>query len=296
MTNRSFCQLIRRNIRRNFTMSKKKLIMDKSLELFANQGFEATSVQQITDYCGISKGAFYLSFKSKDELIIALIDHFMQQLAVDIDSAVTSSNSDDILYYFYHTSFQSFQNHANFVKILLNEQTHTFNDALLNKMRYYDRKTDQTILTMIEKVYGEAINNIKFDLILSIKGLINGYSGYLLFNRMEFDVDLISRSLVEKTDILAKNITMPFITEDNGKMFQQFQEEEVSEDNLLQLINTTIDELEDSIAKESLLLLKEQIRTPTYQQAIVKGLIENIKNLSQYKWLTHLLTKYFNIN
>lgn len=40
------------------SMQKKQLIMEKSLELFAKQGFEATSVQQITDYCGISKGAF----------------------------------------------------------------------------------------------------------------------------------------------------------------------------------------------------------------------------------------------
>ncbi len=43
--------------------------MEKALELFSEQGFEATSVQQITERCGISKGAFYLSFKTKDELV-----------------------------------------------------------------------------------------------------------------------------------------------------------------------------------------------------------------------------------
>ena len=66
-------------------MIKKQLIMEKALELFAKQGFEATSVQQITEHCGISKGAFYLSFKSKDELILALIDYFMTQFTSDID-------------------------------------------------------------------------------------------------------------------------------------------------------------------------------------------------------------------
>ena len=39
--------------------------MEKALELFARQGFEATSVQQITEHCGISKGAFYLSLNQK---------------------------------------------------------------------------------------------------------------------------------------------------------------------------------------------------------------------------------------
>ena len=78
-------------------MSKKQLIMEKSLELFARQGFEATTVQQITEYCGISKGAFYLSFKSKDELILALIDHFMHEILSDIDYIVKNTNIDQLI-------------------------------------------------------------------------------------------------------------------------------------------------------------------------------------------------------
>lgn len=66
-------------------MGKKQLIMERALELFAEQGFEPTSVQQITERCGISKGAFYLSFKSKDELIVALIDQFMSQMISNTD-------------------------------------------------------------------------------------------------------------------------------------------------------------------------------------------------------------------
>ena len=88
-------------------MIKKQLIMEKALELFAEQGFEATSVQQITEHCGISKGAFYLSFKSKDELILALIDHFMIQFISDIDYAVKNTkNDEELLYKFYYTTFQ----------------------------------------------------------------------------------------------------------------------------------------------------------------------------------------------
>ena len=88
-------------------MIKKQLIMEKALELFAEQGFEATSVQQITEHCGISKGAFYLSFKSKDELILALIDHFMMQFTSDIDYVVKNTkNDEELLYKFYYTIFQ----------------------------------------------------------------------------------------------------------------------------------------------------------------------------------------------
>ena len=61
-------------------MIKKQLIIENAIQLFAEQGFEATSIQQITDKCGISKGAFYLSFKSKDELIFSLIDYFLETM------------------------------------------------------------------------------------------------------------------------------------------------------------------------------------------------------------------------
>ena len=88
-------------------MSKKQLIMEKALELFAEQGFEATSVQQITEHCGISKGAFYLSFKSKDELIVALIDQFMSQMISNTDYQVTNMQNNELsLYNFYLQCFK----------------------------------------------------------------------------------------------------------------------------------------------------------------------------------------------
>ena len=91
-------------------MTKKQLIMEKSIELFAKQGFAATSVQQITEHCGISKGAFYLSFKSKDELIMALVDYFMEQFIVKLDYAV--NHVDDILYHFYYEILYTFNESA----------------------------------------------------------------------------------------------------------------------------------------------------------------------------------------
>lgn len=37
---------------------KHKLIIDKSVELFAEKGYHATSVQEIAEKCGIAKGSF----------------------------------------------------------------------------------------------------------------------------------------------------------------------------------------------------------------------------------------------
>lgn len=274
-------------------MVKKQLIMEKSLELFAKQGFEATSVQQITEHCGISKGAFYLSFKSKDELILALIDHFMIQVTSDIDYTVKNTNCDELLYSFYYAMFTSFHKHSDFAKILIKEQMHSFNEELISKMHYYDKLNEQIILSMIERLYGQEIQHIKYDLIYCIKGFMNTYSQLFLFFNVPLDMELLSRSLVEKTNLLARHTTIPFISEELIQMFKQPTNEEVTREQLIEIMEQKIEEIEESIEKESLILLQQQLLEPTLVPAIVKGLLENIRNHPHCKWISYLLRRYY---
>ncbi len=275
-------------------MIKKQLIMDKALELFAEQGFEATSVQQITAHCGISKGAFYLSFKSKDELILGLIDHFMIQFITDIDYVVISSkNDEELLYNFYYTLFDSFHKHSDFAKILIKEQMRSFNEEFILKMRTYDQSMEKVILSMVERLYGEEINHIKHDLIYCIKGFMKTYSELFLFYNVPLDVDLLAGSLVEKTNLLAKHITVPFISNELIQQIKQPAQEEATKDQILEILEQNIEEIEESIEKESLILLKQQLLEPTLGPALVKGLLENIRTHPHCKWVAYLLRGHF---
>jgi hypothetical protein len=275
-------------------MVKKQLIMEKSLELFAKQGFEATSVQQITEHCGISKGAFYLSFKSKDELILALIDHFMSQFISNLDYVVKNSKNDDqLLFEFYYATFDSFHKQSDFARILIKEQMQSFNEELILKFHSYDRLIEEIILEMIEHLYGQEVKHTKYDLIYCIKGFMSMYSQLFLFYNVPIDSNLLSQSLVEKTNLLAKHTTIPFISEELIEMIKQPIKDEVTKEQILELINQKLVELEDSIEKESLVLLKEQLLKPTLSPVLVKGLLENIRNHPHCKWIGFLLRRYF---
>lgn len=59
---------------------KKELIMETALELFANNGFHATTISQIARKAGISKGLAYNYFESKNELLQELIDQGFQEV------------------------------------------------------------------------------------------------------------------------------------------------------------------------------------------------------------------------
>lgn len=56
-------------------------ILDAATRVFANQGFDAARMDEIADYAGLSKGALYLYFKSKDAMFEAIIDRFAKQRA-----------------------------------------------------------------------------------------------------------------------------------------------------------------------------------------------------------------------
>jgi len=51
----------------------RSLLLEKASELFARFGLRKTNIEDLTNAAGISKGAFYLFFPSKEELFLALL-------------------------------------------------------------------------------------------------------------------------------------------------------------------------------------------------------------------------------
>jgi AcrR family transcriptional regulator len=62
-------------------------LMNSAIKLFSNRGFNAASVDDICKEAGVSKGAFYHHFESKQSLFLALLDGWLH----NIDSAIEAS-------------------------------------------------------------------------------------------------------------------------------------------------------------------------------------------------------------
>ncbi len=68
-------------------------LLDAALELFAEQGYGATSIPEICARAGLTKGAFYSNFASKDALFLALLDRSWERRAQRIRAVMPSSNA-----------------------------------------------------------------------------------------------------------------------------------------------------------------------------------------------------------
>lgn len=58
----------------------RRALLDAALELFAERGFRTTSTQDVADRAGVTKGAFYHHFETKDRALHIIHDEFVDEI------------------------------------------------------------------------------------------------------------------------------------------------------------------------------------------------------------------------
>lgn len=66
-------------------MSLKEEIIEASYDLFAEKGYEKTTVSEIIEKAGSSKGGFYHHFKSKEEILEAITFSYVNEVKIYYD-------------------------------------------------------------------------------------------------------------------------------------------------------------------------------------------------------------------
>lgn len=273
-------------------MAKKQLIMEKALELFAENGFQSTSIQQITDRCNISKGSFYLHFKSKDELIFELINHFLTEFITDIEQSVSDKQSNETLLFNYlYISFSTIEKNAHFAKLFIKEQMATINPEIFKRLEEYDALLNHILLSIVERQYSQTNPKMHADLAFMVKGFTKSYTELFLFNDMPVDIPALCKMLVERTTILAEHAKTPFLTPEY--LYGVREKLSPSKEDIINLIKIKTTEIaEDEVIYESLQLLLEDLISPNLHKAILYGLLKNIRENSHCKWVAYLYEIY----
>ena len=114
-------------------MSKKGLdtrtnILEVALQLFFTEGYKDVSYQDLIEKTGLSKGAIYHHFKSKEEILVSVFEFFLnstqQPIIVKPEDKVTSFESFKKL--FFEIKIEQFEN----FKKILNTKSLKFNKLL----------------------------------------------------------------------------------------------------------------------------------------------------------------------
>ncbi len=96
---------------------KKELILNVALELFAENGFHATSISQIAKKAKISKGLTYNYFESKRDILDEIIKKGFNSIYSDFDLNNDGVLSEDEFRHFVKHSFDIMRENTEFWKL-----------------------------------------------------------------------------------------------------------------------------------------------------------------------------------
>jgi AcrR family transcriptional regulator len=96
---------------------KRSLIMDTALIHFANEGYHNTTISHIAKHAGISKGLMYNYFKSKEELLNAIINRSMEAIFAHFDTDHDGYLTEDEFEFFIRTLFTHIRENLSFWRL-----------------------------------------------------------------------------------------------------------------------------------------------------------------------------------
>ncbi|RSK25997.1 TetR/AcrR family transcriptional regulator [Bacillus sp. HMF5848] len=181
--------------------SKKEQIVQAAMKLFAENGYHATSMQELATYLDMAKGTLYNKFSSKEELLLHILDHYQTEMfdKVRLIAQDQSIAPKDRLAKQVAVQFHEFKRNKNFIKMQMKEQLNK-SEAVQKQMFTMRARVlkwqKETLLT----VYGDAIQPYIWDVVTLFNGMIKEYMMLLVVEEREFSTENAAQFIVNRID------------------------------------------------------------------------------------------------
>lgn len=273
-------------------------IIEVGMRLFASKGFSTTSVQEIATESGISKGAFYLHFKTKDDLLLGILQYHF-----DMINRTVSEETKDIedprerLIREQMAIYSHFITHRDLLVMLAKEQAIPRNETV--KQLIFEKKMERQLeyRKSIIDIYGPEIEPFSWDLTLIFEGIIKSYMSILMFSTQDFDLRSLTEYMLNRLDSIVKDIhkDQPFFTKEKAEtVLSNFLFSDQPK------LSTVMKDLEDEIEKLgadeltiTLQVLKEEIGKETPRVPVIQGMLSNFSGYPSLNSYREFISDYF---
>ena len=100
---------------------RKHEILQKSLDVFVEQGYEDATFQKIADHCGITRTTLYIYFKNKHEIFLGSIKELLSELETNLRDIIKKDmDSIESLKQMLFTIVDACENNKKLFSVLLN--------------------------------------------------------------------------------------------------------------------------------------------------------------------------------
>lgn len=161
--------------------NRKQHVIKMALQLFIEKGYQATSIQDILDFSGISKGTFYNYFSSKSELLIAIYKTIYKQIEKERNELMLGQDQANIEIFKKQLELQMLTN-KKYKLITLYEEVQASNDVDLKQ--FIQRSRIRSLSWMFRRfidIFGEDKKPYLLDCAIMFTGMLQHN---LMYNRL----------------------------------------------------------------------------------------------------------------
>ena len=152
---------------------RKQKVIDTAHALFIEKGYKATSIQDILDGSGISKGTFYNYFPSKSELFIAIFKSIYKKTRIERDKVLSGGDLSDIGLFRQQLEILMHMNKQSNIFLLINEVFVSDDEDLKQFITQIQTYGIHWIYVRLNDLFGEEKKQHLLDCAIILHGMIN---------------------------------------------------------------------------------------------------------------------------
>lgn len=209
---------------------RKVRFIETAMKLFAEKGYHATSIQDIVEAWGISKGAFYHHFSSKEDLMLSIVKHHFEKLFSQFMNDKPEGESEK-KWFIRQIAMQieGIVSQKEFFQMMMAEQLPKINE---NIQRYLFAQRARMFNWYCERlidVYGEKIEKHVFDVAAILNGALREYVFYMMFYSNMLRAEDIAQFIVRRIDAIVVHFAAqeePLLKKEMIRCFTEIEERE----------------------------------------------------------------------
>jgi AcrR family transcriptional regulator len=233
---------------------RKVQFIETAMKLFAEKGYHSTSIQDIVEAWGISKGAFYHHFSSKEELMLAIVKHHFEKILSQFMNAKQEGESEkDLFIKQMAMQLEGIYSQKDFFQMIMAEHLPKVNNDIQRYLFKQRARVFNWYCQRLIDVYGEKIKKYAFDVTAILNGMIREYVFYMMLYPHMLRSEDIARFIVRRLDAIVDQFEAheePLLKEEMIRCFTEMEEQERHEQK--KQIMAYIDRLKETLSSLSL--------------------------------------------
>ncbi|WP_110114049.1 TetR/AcrR family transcriptional regulator [Bacillus sp. CGMCC 1.16541] len=233
-------------------MNDRKLhVLQVAYQLFIEKGFQATSIQDILECSGISKGTFYNYFSSKNELLLAHFKEVYRRIAQERNELLIGQDRSSIDIFIQQIELQVNANEKHKFFALFEEVLLSNNEELKESIKKGQIKMLKWIYERFVDLFGEEKKPYLLDGAIMFMGILhNNMKYYVMANESKPDVSKIVRYSVERVAKMMEEVAQTGEYLNRPELLTMWlPEEECGVRAVQQSLHRTIIDLKKSVAR-----------------------------------------------